>query len=82
MEKAILSYIASWRQAWWFGMLLFCFLILDCVPLESRLVPHFQACETGESDTGNVTASLRMKIILCNRSFMTLKDLDWFFSLS
>lgn len=63
-------------------MLLFCFLILGWVPLESRLVPHSLAHETGESDTGNVTTSLRMKIILCNRSFMTSKDLDWSFSLS
>lgn len=80
--QIILRCIASWRQAWWFCMLVFCFLILDCVPLGSHLVPHFLAHETGESDTEDVTTSLRMKTILCNRSFMTLKNLGWSFSLS
>lgn len=50
--------------------------------LPLHLVPHFLAHETGESDTGNITTSLRMKTVLCSSSFMISKDLDWSSSLS
>lgn len=42
-------------------MLVFGFLMLDLTyePLESHLVHHFLAHETGDPDTGNITNSLR-----------------------
>lgn len=58
-------------------MLVSGFLILDLTyaPLESHLVPHFLAHETGDPDTGNITNSFRMKTV------HDIENLDWSFSL-